>query len=65
MYKRTELAIVNIPPNLQKSGQRCIGDFQFKKVNYYYDVAPCVRSRIDASCVTYVIIRKLNVKDSD
>lgn len=42
---------------MQKSG-RCIGDFQFKKVNYYYDVSPCVRSRIDASCVTYVIIRK-------
>ena len=49
--------MINTTPNLQK-GQRCIGDFQFKKVNYYYDVAPCVRSRIDASCVTYVIIRK-------
>ena len=49
--------MINTSPNLQK-GQRCIGDFQFKKVNYYYDVAPCVRSRIDASCVTYVIIRK-------
>ena len=57
MYKRSLEALINTPPNLQK-GQRCIGDFQFKKVNYYYDVAPCVRSRIDASCVTYVIIRK-------
>ena len=58
MYKRSLEALINTPPNLQKSGQRCIGDFQFKKVNYYYDVAQCVRSRIDASWVTYVIIRK-------
>ena len=56
MYKRSLEALINTTPNLQ-NGQRCIGDFQFKKVNYYYDVAPCVRSRIDASCVTYVIIR--------
>ena len=58
MYKSVKSLIENTTPNLQKSGQMCIGDFQFKKVNYYYDVAPCVRSRIDASCVTYVIIRK-------
>ena len=58
MYKRTELAIVNTTPNLQKSGQRCIGDFQFRKANYSYKIAPCVSTRTNASCATYVIIRK-------
>ena len=59
MYKRTKVILAKKPPlKLNGKGQRCIGDFQFKKVNYYYGVAPCVRARVDASCVTYVIIRK-------
>ena len=58
MYKSVKSLIENTPPNMKKSWARCIVDCQFGKVNYYYDVAPCVRSRIDASCVTYVIIRK-------
>ncbi len=31
MYKRTKFVIANTPPNLQKSGQRCIAECQFGK----------------------------------
>ena len=57
MYKRSLEALINTPPNLQK-GHRCIGDFQFRKANYSYKIAPCVSTRTNASCATYVIIRK-------
>ena len=58
MYKRSLEALINTPPNLQRMGQRCIGDFQFRKANYSYKIAPCVSTRTNASCATYVIIRK-------
>ena len=58
MYKRTKFVIANTPPNLQKSGQRCIAECQFGKASYYYEVAHCVSTRIDSNGATCVIIRK-------
>ena len=59
MYKHMKVTLTEKPPlKLNGKGERCIGDFQFRKVNYYYDVSPCVTTRTDASNVTYVIIRK-------
>lgn len=58
MCKGVKSLIENTPPNMKKSWERCVVDFQFRKVNYYYDVSPCVTTRTDASNITYVIIRK-------
>ena len=58
MYKRSLEALINTPPNLQKSGQRCIAECQFGKAGYFYVVSPCIRAYVDAGRTTYVIIRK-------
>ena len=58
MYKSVKSLIENTPPNMKKSWARCIVDCQFGKVNYYYGVSLCVSTRTNASCATYVIIRK-------
>lgn len=62
MYKRSLESLINTPPNLQRRGQRCIADFQFRKANYSYKTAPCVSN---GSETIHGILKEKEMQDKE